>query len=149
MSSQGEYYGVEQFGNEWVAMYDIEQHLMGTHFATEKEAQDFVDADMRRANTIPKSELAPVSTSKDELDINIPDDLDQIMNYIGDQAKGYRNNEWEGTVKIGKRIQAYVATEVLKELRDFAGFEDDDWTGNVEIPQQRLMERIRFWEGKK
>lgn len=45
MSSHGEYYAVEQFGDKYVAMYDIEQHLMGEEFDTEEEAQAFIDAD--------------------------------------------------------------------------------------------------------
>ena len=45
MSAQGEYYDVQQFGDEWVAMYDQQQQLRGPSFATEAEAQAFVDAD--------------------------------------------------------------------------------------------------------
>lgn len=45
MSAQGQYYGVELFDDEYVAMYDIEQHLMGPRFKTEQEAQAFVDGD--------------------------------------------------------------------------------------------------------
>ena len=52
MSSQGEYYDVQKFGDEWVAMYDPEQALMGQRFKTEAEAWAFVQAD--KATPLPE-----------------------------------------------------------------------------------------------
>lgn len=102
---------------------------------------------MERNNTPPTDNK---STSKDE-------PLDEILKFLygeipldglwfGDSSPDKPPFWWR--TKLRETLPSYVATEVLKELRDFAGVEDDDWTGNVAIPQQRLVERIKFWEGK-
>ncbi len=84
MSSQGEYYDVKKVGDEWVAMYDPEQHLMGERFKTEKEAWDFVN------NDTPKQS--------------------EIDNILTAHRKAFADEDYEKLAETKAQIQALIDT---------------------------------------
>lgn len=48
--------------------------------------------------------------------------------------------------KLVAKITQLLLEERIDEIRNFAGYEDDDWNGIAQIPQQRFIERIATLE---
>lgn len=112
MSSQGEYYDVQKFGDEWVAMYDPEQQLMGKSFKTEAEARAYVEADMNPTDTNQANEVKLEAELENLIRNNIHTFADEYLELDECVAAltAYTNKQIE---EVLDRLEAQFVEEVV------------------------------------
>jgi len=76
--------------------------------------------------------------------VEIPDDVDQVVNYIFGQVQSYPK-DWNGTNVIKERIEALIQSALIEELEKLYSTigQTGDYIAEIEALPHELKARIK------